>query len=86
VIGRFHGPIEFGRPGAGSNMIMWQLCWKPRPGVTTPDETPVEWVTAAALPALSTTETWVVSSGPPVATGPSRASSPRSIRARCSAA
>ena len=61
VIGRLPGAIEFRRPGVGSNMIMWQLCWNPSPGVTTPDESPSEWVIAAALPCSSITLVWVVS-------------------------
>ena len=63
VIGRLPGAIELFRPGVGSNMIMWQLCWNPSPGVTTPDESPREWVIAAAFPCSSITLVCVVSDG-----------------------
>src|SRR5713226_8786309 len=55
------GAIDPARPGRGSNTPMQPLYMKPRPGVTTPDGMPSEWVIEKQLPSLSSTEMCVVS-------------------------
>ena len=55
------GAIDPARSGRGSNTPMQPLYMKPRPGVTTPDGMPSEWVMVKQLPSLSRTEMCVVS-------------------------
>ena len=68
------GAIEPARPGRGSNTPMQPLYMKPRPGVTTPEGMPSEWVMVKQLPSLSSTEMCVVSlvGAPPLKRGEPR--------------
>src|SRR4029453_12378786 len=47
------GAIDPARSGRGSNTPMQPLYMKPRPGVTTPDGMPSEWVMVKQLPSLA---------------------------------